>query len=319
MKHRIVYLQRSSLDPAVRLRSPDFPHEWIEYPLTPAEQIAERLAGATIAISNAVRLSREAIAAVPGLRMVAIPSTGADSVDLQACRERGIVVSNVRGYARYAVAEHALMLMLALSRNLKGYAELVAQGAWQKSPRFFLGALPVGDLHGATLGIVGLGVLGASTRRLAEAFGMRVLIAERRHAAAVREGYTAFGDVLAQADFLSLHCPLSADTLGLIGEPELRAMRRTAFLVNTARGELIDERALARALREGWIAGAALDVLAEEPPVSGSPLLDALDLRNLIVTPHVAWTSAQAKQRLADELIDNIEAFAHGAPVNRLA
>jgi len=319
MKHRIVYLQRASLDPAVRLRRPDFPHEWIEYPLTPPEQIAERLAGATIAISNAVRVSRAAIAMVPGLQMIAMPSTGADSVDLEACRERGIVVSNVRAYARHAVAEHALMLMLALSRNLKAYTELVAQGAWQKSPAFFLGAFPVGDLHGTTLGIIGLGMLGASTARLAEAFGMRVLVAERRNAVSVREGYTAFSDVLAQADFLSLHCPHSAETLGLIGAAELRAMKPTAFLVNTARGELIDESALVRALREGWIAGAAVDVLAQEPPVNGNPLLDALDLRNLIVTPHVAWISAEAKQRLADELIDNIEAFARGAPVNRLA
>jgi glycerate dehydrogenase len=179
---------------------------------------------------------------------------------------------------------------------------------------------PIGDLHGGVMAIVGRGSLGQGVARLAEAFGMHVLWAERKQAISVRPGYTPFSEALARADVLSLHCPLDAHTRDLIGEAELRAMKANAVLINTARGGLVNEHALVRALREGWIAGAGFDVLTREPPRDGNPLLapDLLDLPNFILTPHVAWASAAAMQTLADQLIDNIEAFARGQPRNRV-
>jgi len=316
--HRIVYLQRSTLDPRVVLRRPDFEHAWVEHPETPAERIAERLQGTTIAITNKVRLSAEAIAATPTLRLVAIAATGADSVDVAACRERGIAVTNVRDYGKHSVSEHVLMLMLAASRNLPAYQHRVAEGAWQQSPRFYLGDFPIRDLAEKTLGIVGRGVLGQATGRLGRALGMRVLFAERKGAADTRPGYAPFDEVLAQADFLSLHCPLTPETLGLISAAELGAMKPGAMLINTARGKLVDEAALVAALKERRIAAAAVDVLSEEPPANGNPLLEP-GIPNLIVTPHIAWASAEAKQRLADELIDVIEAWERGESLNRIA
>lgn len=317
MMHRIVYLQRGTLDPRVILRRPEFEHQWVEHPETPAELIAERLGGATIAISNKVRVSRAAIEAAAALRFIAIAATGADSVDLEACRERGIAVANVRDYGKHSVSEHVLMLMLAASRNLPAYQQRVAEGAWQKSPRFYLGDFPIRDLAEKTLGIVGRGVLGQATGRLGRALGMRVLFAEHKGAAQARPGYAPFDEVLAQADFLSLHCPLTPETEGLIGAAELAAMKRSAMLINTARGRLLDETALVAALKEKRIAAAAVDVLSEEPPVNGNPLLEP-GIPNLIVTPHIAWASAEAKQRLADELIAVIEAWERSEPMNRI-
>lgn len=317
MTHRIVYLQRATLDPRVVLRRPAFEHEWVEHAETPPELVCERLQGATIAIGNKVRVSADAIAGAPTLRFIAIAATGADSIDLAECRRRGIGVANVRDYGKHSVSEHVLMLMLAASRNLPGYQRRVAEGAWQKSPRFYLGDYPIRELAGKTLGIVGRGVLGQATGRLGRALEMRVLFAEHKGAAAVRPGFAPFAEVLAQADFLSLHCPLTPETLGLIGAAELGAMKPNAVLINTARGRLLDEAALVAALRERRIAAAAVDVLSEEPPVNGNLLLEA-GLPNLIVTPHVAWASAEAKQALADELIDVIEAWERGETMNRL-
>lgn len=315
--HRIVYLQRATLDASVSLRRPAFVHEWVEHDATPVEQMAARLAGATIAITNKLRLSREVLHSVPTLRLVAIAATGHDSVDIDACRERGIAVTNVRRYSEHSVAEHTLMLMLAVSRHLKGYATRTALGAWNQSQRFYLEGPAIGDLHGKTLAVVGRGGLGTSVAKLAEAFGMKILWAERKGAVATRPGYTHFMDAISSADFVSLHCPFSPENLNLIGEPELRAMKKTAYLINTARGRLIDEPTLVWALMEGWIAGAALDVLSTEPPAEGNVLLDQR-IANLLITPHVAWASAEAKQALADELIDCVEAFERGERLNRL-
>lgn len=316
--HRIVYLQRATIDPSVNMRRPAFAHEWIEYPGTPTAEMTARLAGATIAISNKVLLPREVIESVPELQLVAIAATGHESVDLAACRERGIAVTNVRRYSQHSVAEHTLMLMLSASRHLRDYAARTAAGEWNRSRGFYLDGPPIGNLHGKTLAIAGGGGLGAAVARLAQAFGMRILWLERKGAAATREGYVPFAQGIATADFVSLHCPYTPENLHLIGAPELRAMKKTAYLVNTARGRLIDESALVTALNEGWIAGAALDVLSVEPPAEGNVLLGA-GIANLTITPHIAWASVEAKQALADELIDCIEAFARGAPINRLA
>jgi glycerate dehydrogenase len=312
----IVCLERDAV--GAQFRAPALAHRWIDYPATAQAEVVGRLTGASVAIVNKLRLGAAEIAALPALRMVAVAATGADNVDLAACRERGIVVSNVSGYAVDTVPEHTMMLILALRRRLLDYVADVRAGRWARSENFCFFDHPIGDLAGATLGIVGRGGLGQGVARLGEAFGMRVLFAEHRGAASVRAGYTAFEQVLAEADVLSLHCPLNNATRGLIGAAELARMQRSAILVNTSRGGLVDEAALAAALRAGAIAGAATDVLSAEPPRHGNALLED-DLPNLIVTPHVAWASAQAMQRLADQVIDNIEAWAGGAPRNRLA
>jgi glycerate dehydrogenase len=316
---RIVQLESESV--IAEMRRPALAHEWVDYPATAPAQVVERLAGAEIAITNKVPIDAAALAALPALKMIAISATGTNNVDLDACRARGIVVSNIRGYAEHTVPEHVMALLLALSRNLIAWRETLQAGAWQRAEQFCLFDHPIRDLHGATLGLIGSGTLGNGVARLAEAFGMRVLRAEHKQATAVRPGYTAFAEVLATADAISLHCPLMAETTGLIGEPELRAMKRSALLINTARGGIVDEAALIRALKEGWIAGAGFDVVTVEPPPPGHPLLDPalLALPNFLLTPHVAWSSRPAMQTLADQLIANIEAFAAGTPQNRVA
>ncbi|MBT9522983.1 MAG: D-2-hydroxyacid dehydrogenase [Dechloromonas sp.] len=315
---RIVQLESESL--IADIRRPAFAHDWVEHAKTAPAQVIERLAGATIAITNKVAIDAAAVAALPDLKMIAVSATGTNNVDLEACRARGIIVSNIRGYAVHTVPEHVMALLLALSRNLVAWRETLLAGGWQRSEQFCLFDHPIRDLHGATLGLIGSGTLGNGVARLAEAFGMRVRRAERKGATVVRPGYTEFEAVLAEADAISLHCPLTADTLNLIGEAELRAMKRSALLINTARGGIVDELALIRALKEGWIAGAGFDAITAEPPPANHPMVDPalLALPNFLLTPHVAWSSRPAMQTLADQLIDNIEAFVAGAPKNRV-
>ena len=316
---RLVQLEGESL--IADVRRPAFDHAWVEHARTAPSQVIERLAGATIAITNKVPIDAASIAALPELKMIAISATWTNNVDLDACREHGIVVSNIRGYAGHTVPEHVMALLLALSRNLVAWRESLQAGGWQRSEQFCLFDHPIRDLHGATLGLIGAGTLGNGVARLAEAFGMRVLRAERKGAVVIRPGYTAFGEVLAEADAISLHCPLTADTQNLIGESELQMMKPSALLINTARGGIVDEAALIRALKAGWIGGAGFDVITAEPPPAGHPMLDPalLALPNFLLTPHVAWSSRPAMQTLADQLIDNIEAFVAGAPKNRVA
>ncbi|MDP3137649.1 MAG: D-2-hydroxyacid dehydrogenase [Burkholderiaceae bacterium] len=316
--HRIVFLESESL--IAELRRPNFAHDWVAYPNTAPDQVAERLAGATIAIINKAPISAATVNATSGLKMVAVAATGTNVVDLDACRASGIVVANVRGYAEHTVPEHVMALLLALSRNLLAWRETLQAGRWQQSDQFCLFDHPIRDLHGATLGLMGSGSLGNGVACLAEAFGMRVLRAERKDATSLRPGYTAFSTVLAEADAISLHCPLTAATRGLIGVAELQAMKRSALLINTARGGIVDEAALIQALQEGWIAGAGFDVVSVEPPGPDHPMLAPalLALPNFLLTPHVAWASRPAMQALADQLIDNIEAFVAGAPKNRV-
>lgn len=319
MMERIVYLERDSI--IAEVRRPGFVHEWIEYPKTRSGDVLERLQGATIAIVNKAPLPASTVNAIASLKMVAVAATGTNNVDLDACRQRGIVVSNIRGYARHTVPEHVLALLLALSRNLLAWRESVQAGRWQQSDQFCLFDHPIRDLHGATLGLLGSGSLGNGVARLAEAFGMQVLRAERRGVGTPRAGYQAFDEVLARSDAITLHCPLTPETAGMIGEAELRRMKPGALLINTARGGLVDETALLRALREGWIAGAGFDVITAEPPPAAHPMVapELLALPNFILTPHVAWASRPAMQTLADQLIRNIEAFCAGAPQNRVA
>jgi len=313
MTHKIVFLDRKSL--IASLRTPGFAHEWIDHDQTPASEVAARIHDASVIISNKVKLPGELLAQAPNLKMIAAAATGTDNIDLAYCRDHGIVVSNIRRYAVHAVPEHAFMMMLALRRNLLGWREDVRDGLWQRSDQFCLFTRPVNDLFGSTLGLVGHGSLGQGMRKLAEAFGMRVLISDYRHAATTREGYTAFDSVLREADVISLHTPLTPETRHMISTREFGLMKPTAILINTARGNLVDEAALVEALKSQRIAGAGFDVLSVEPPREGNPLLD-LDLPNFILTPHVAWSSREAMQFLADQLVDNIEAFVAGKPSN---
>ncbi len=313
MKHTIVFLDRASL--IADMRAPAFAHDWIDHDQTRPEEVVARIQGADIVIVNKVKLSADILAQAPSVKMIAVSATGTDIVDLAYCRAHGIVVSNIRGYAVHTVPEHAFMLMLALRRNLLGWREDVRAGLWQKADQFCLFTRPVNDLYGSTLGLVGYGSLGHGMQTVAEAFGMRVLVAEHKNAATIREGHTPFDSVMKAADVISLHTPLTAATRHMISTREFGLMKPTAILINTARGNLVDEAALVEALKSGRIGGAGFDVLAVEPPRGGSPLLD-LDLPNFILTPHVAWSSREAMQTLADQLVDNIEAFVAGKPSN---
>jgi len=312
---RIVFLERHTIQ--AHFRRPDFEHEWIEYSETLPREVIERVRAATIIISNKLSLGETQLADAHDLKLIAIAATGSDCVDLNYCRARGISVCNTRGYAANSVPEHVLMLVLALRRNLIGYRRDVQSGLWQQSKQFCLLTSPLNDIRESTVGIVGYGSIGKSMARLAESLGMQVLVAEHKNAKKLRPGRTAFVDVLRESDIVSLHCPLTDETRDLIGSAELKIMKPNALLINTARGALVQERALIAALESGSIAGAAVDALREEPPRDSNILLE-VDLPNLIVTPHVAWASAEAVQALADQVVDNLEAFLAGRPRNLL-
>lgn len=312
---RIVFLERDTVQAG--FRRPNFDHEWVEYADTLPPEVVERVQPASIIISNKLSLGEPQLAHAPEVKLIAIAATGSDCVDLDYCRRRGITVCNVRGYAVNSVPEHVLMLILALRRNLLLYRQDVQAGKWQQSKQFCLLSHPLHDIKSSTLGVIGYGSIGKSMAQLAESVGMKVLISEHRNAKLIRRGRTPFDEVLAQSDVVTLHCPLTGETRDMFDRREFEMMKRGALLINTARGALIQDQALIAALREGLIAGAASDVLREEPPRHGSPLLD-LKLPNFIVTPHVAWASDEAMQTLADQVIDNLEAFVAGRPQNVL-
>jgi glycerate dehydrogenase len=311
MKQRVVFLDRGSLKATVR--KPVCAAEYVEYDKTSAGAIVSRLAGATVAITNKVPMRAETLAQLPQLKMIAVAATGYDIVDVPYCRQQGITVANIRNYAVHTVPEHAFMLILALRRNLLAYREDVEHGVWNKSDNFCFFTHDIGDLHGATLGIIGEGAIGQATAAIGRAFGMRVLFADHAPPKVAGVTFTRHEQVLAESDVISLHCPLMPSTRNLIDLAAFRAMKRTALLINTARGGLVDEAALIQALYEGLIAGAGFDVLTVEPPRDGHPLLD-LRRPNFILTPHIAWASDGAMQFLADQLIDNIERWDAGVP-----
>jgi glycerate dehydrogenase len=312
---RIVFLDRGTLP--VAMRAPALALQWQEYEATLPDQVVDRLEEAEVAITNKVPMREDSLKCLPRLRLIAIAATGTNNVDLDYCSAHGIAVTNVRGYSTHSVAEHTFALLLALRRNMPRYHADIVAGAWQRSTHFTLHSHPLNDLCDSTLGIFGLGDIGQAVARIAEAMGMKVLVAEHRRATTIRAGRVPFEQVLAESDVLTLHCPLTPETRDLIGEAELRQMKPSAILLNLARGGLVNETALADALREGRIAGAGIDVLTTEPPRTGNPLLDP-SLPNCIVTPHVAWASQQAMTRLAEETICNIEAFYRGESRNRV-
>jgi glycerate dehydrogenase len=311
MEH-IVFLDRDSLMATVR--APGFAHDWQAHGATIAGQVVERLRGATIAITNKVPLRAAAIAQLPDLKMIAVAATGTDNIDLDACRARGIVVSNIRDYSLVSVPEHCFTLMLALRRNLVAYRADVEAGLWQASTRFCLLDHPIADLAGSRLGIVGYGALGRKVAALGRAFGMTICVTARSKLPDDDIVQLPLDELLRSCDVVTLHVPLSDATRNMVGAAELATMKPGAVLINTARGGLVDEAALAEVLNTGAIS-AGFDVLSTEPPAPGNPLL-GLRLPNFILTPHTAWASAGAQQILADMLVDNIEAYVAGSPRN---
>jgi len=290
---------------------------WQFHDTTTTAQVAQRIAQAEVVVSNKACLGADALATAAKLKLICVIATGTNNVDLDAAKARGIVVCNVTGYAAPSVTQHVFALILALVTQLEKYRAAVKDGAWQRASGFSMLDFQIWELAGKTLGIVGYGSLGQAVARVAEAFGMRVLIAARP-GQSPGPGRVPLHDLLCQADVVSLHCPLTEQSKGLIGALELALMQPHALLINTARGGIVDELALAEALRAGRLGGAGVDVLSVEPPVNGNVLL-AADIPNLIVTPHIAWASREARQRLVDETAKNIAAYLRGEARNRVA
>ena len=293
----------------------DFPHTLSSYGTTEAHETLERIRGADIVITNKVVISAQAFAENPQLKLVAVTATGVNNVDVEAAKQNGTAVCNIRAYGNESVAEHAFMMMITLMRNLPAYQRDVAAGLWENSPFFCHLGAPMRDLNGKTLAIFGRGNIGKTLATYAQAFKMNVVFAEHKNAQSVRDGYVSFDEAIRSADVVSLNCPLTPQTANMIGEAELQQMKPGAILINCGRGGLVDKAALVAALKYGQIGGAGFDVLTQEPPRDGNPLLKAR-LPNLIVTPHIAWASQEAANRLFDILLDNINHFVAGNPQN---
>jgi len=313
MSQHVVFLERQSVRADVR--RPRCATTYVEHDTTAPDQVIERLRDATVAIINKVVLRDATLAQLPKLKLIVMAATGYDCIEVEACRKRGIALANIRNYAVHTVPEHVFAMVLALRRNLLAYRHDVERGVWQKSEQFCFMTHPIGDLHGSTIGIIGEGAIGQGTAAIARGFGMKVLFADHEPPKAPGVEFTPLQQVLETSDVISLHLPMTAGTRNMIGLEQMRRMKRNALLINTARGGLVDERALIQALEQGLIAGAGFDVLTVEPPREGNPLLD-VRRHDFILTPHVAWASDGAMQFLADQMIDNIDAWAEGKPQN---
>lgn len=279
-------------------------------------QAAERLRDADVALLNKLELTRELLSGAPRLKLVALAATGTNNVDLVAARERGIAVCNVRAYCTASVVQHVWGLILSLTQHVCEFSRLSKDGSWAKDDSGAALSHPIRELNGRTFGVVGWGELGRGAARIAEGFGMQVKVANRP-GGPPQPGRVALDELLAIADILSLHCPLNDATRGLIGARELALMKPDSLLINTARGALVDGPALAAALKAGRLGGAGIDVLSQEPPAHGEPLLDG-DIPNLLVTPHIAWAAREARQRCIDEMAANIRDFRSGGRRGRV-
>ena len=284
---------------------------------TTAAQVLERVRDAQVIISNKVVIDAATLQQCSKLKLILISATGTNNVDLQQATQQGVVVCNCQGYGTASVAQHTLGLMLALATSLLPYDRAVRQGKWNSASQFCLLDFPIVELSGKTLGIIGYGELGKAVAKVAEVFGMQILIGTLPSRPTDEANRVPFANLLPQVDFLTLHCPLTEHTQDLIGEKEFALMKSSAFLINCARGGLVNEAALATALRQRTIAGAASDVLTTEPPKNGNVLL-AEDIPNLIITPHSAWGSRDSRQRMLQQLLENVIAFQAGKPIRQV-
>lgn len=289
---------------------------WQLYDSTRPDQLRERLQDADVVVVNKVVLDRETLQSAKRLRLIAVAATGTNNVDIAAAQALGITVCNARNYATPSVVQHVFSVMLILTTQLLRYRQAVRDGDWQRSDQFCLLDYPITELAGKNLGVIGYGVTGQAVAAVARAFGMNVMAAARKGRSVV-PGRMPFEAVLQQADVLTLHCPLTPETQNLIGAKELASMKPGALLINAARGGIVDEKALVQALQQNTIAGAAVDTLSQEPPTDDNPLL-AVQLPNLIVTPHIAWASRESRQRLLGEVVQNIQAFRLGEVRNKV-
>lgn len=318
MKKNIVFLDRATIPKHINIPQPTQAHHWQSFDDTPPADVLARAQQAHVIITNKVAIDAKVMDACPDLELIVAAATGTNNIDLSACQQRNIAVYNVRHYADQGVPEHALTLMLALLKNLLPYCQDVTTGRWQQSRHFCFTDYPIENLAGKTLGIVGAGALGQKMAHIASALEMKVLLAEHKGQVTIRPGRTAFGDVLKQADIISLHCPLTPTTQGLMSEPEFEQMKPSAYLINTARGPLVDEQSLANAVLNGQIAGAASDVASVEPLQASNPLVTLLAHPNFILTPHIAWASEQSLHALSQQLRKNIDDFYQGHQGNRV-
>lgn len=316
---RGVFLDKASIDP----QGIDFSmlddalSDWQYFDRTATTEIAHRIQNAELVVTNKVPLSREHLLQAKKLKCICVAATGFDHINVRTAQELGIVVCNVDNYSTPGVVQHTFGLMIGLLSQIANYHQLVLQGAWASAKTFCVGDFQTYELYGKTLGIIGYGRIGKSVEKVAQAFGMKVIVAEHKTALNVRPGRVAFQDMLAQADIISLHCPLSAQTRNLIGAHEIKQMKSSAFLINVSRGGLIDEEALYEALKNGQLRGAALDVLAQEPPSPDNPLLSP-QCPNILLSPHIAWNTVESRQRLVNELAHNVAAFLEGQVRNRV-
>jgi glycerate dehydrogenase len=318
VKPKAVFLDFATLGPGIDTRVLDALLDVTYHSHTPPAEASVRLSGCEVVLLNKAHLNAPAIAGADALRLVVLAATGTDNVDLEAARRAGVAVANIRNYCTTSVVQHVLALILALTQHPHRYAALVRAGAWARSHSFALFEYPIRELAGRTLGIVGYGTLGQAVAQAGRCLGMEILVGARRGTGtAIGVDRVPFESLLAEADIVSLHCPLTPATRNLIGTAELARMRPDALLINTARGALIDSQALLAALRAGRLGGAGIDVLPTEPPGADDPLV-AVELPNLIVTPHIAWASHEARQRALDQVADNVRSFLAGESLRRV-
>lgn len=313
---KIVFLDRATMGPDIKLTRPGFPHEWIEFDRTSPEQVACRIDGADIVITNKAPIRKATLSENPQLKMISVTATGYDVIDIDACRAQGVQVSNVRGYAKNTVPEHTFALMLGLRRSIKAYVDDVNKGEWQRSTQFCLFNHPIGDLAGTRLGIIGAGSIGQSVGRIGSAFGMDVVFAARKGQRHHGGLYTAWEEVIETSDVISIHAPLTDDTLNCIGATEFARMKKQPLVINTARGGFVDEQALVDALLQGQIGGIGFDVLTSEPPADDNPLLSVQHRPDVLLTPHIGWASREARQEVWRQAVAHVEGFVNGIHLN---
>jgi len=314
---KIVVLDGRTLNDDPRSWAGLAPFGEVEYhPVTAPDDVRGRAAGAEVLIINKCPIRRDLMAHLPDLKFIAVTATGFDCVDVDAARERGIVVSNVRGYSTDSVAQVTFALLLELTLHVGLHSDAVLAGEWASQPDFSIRKTPLIELAGKTMGIVGLGQIGRRVAEIARAFGMEV-VAHRPSGKAPEPGdpipALALDELFERSDVISLHCPLTPSTKGMVDRDRLRRAKPSAFLINTGRGPLVVEQDLADALNAGVIAGAAVDVVSKEPIDPANPLLTA---KNVVITPHIAWATAEARERLMAATVENVAAYAAGRPIN---